>query len=180
MFHYSKCMRYLRPRERLQKLSIEALSDHELLQLMIGSGNRQADVGQLARRVLKVQRRLQRPPSFDALVAIEGLGPALAARLTASFEYSRRLLHSDRVSLQGKLLSVQYFDGKGTMIHSENTHLYQSPYQSILTTARRYRAGSVKISSPMLLQDAEVQGISKQLQQQGLHTMYSLSEEIAI
>lgn len=173
-------MGYLRPRERLQKLSIEALSDHELLQLMIGSGNRQADVSQLARRVLKLQRSLTHPVSFDALLAIEGLGPALAARVTASFELSRRLFFSGEAKSGHDTLYVQFYDGNGALIHTEDMVVHRAPYQNILEAARRYRAGSVKISSPRLLPDTDVRSMSAHLQQHGIHAVYTVREKVGL
>ena len=43
-----------RPREKLAKSGAGRLSDLELLMAIIGSGNAQADVGTIARQVLKL------------------------------------------------------------------------------------------------------------------------------
>lgn len=43
-----------RPREKLQAKGVSALSDFELLQALIGSGNAQADVSKIARETLKI------------------------------------------------------------------------------------------------------------------------------
>ena len=45
-----------RPREKLARYGAARLSDLELLMAIIGSGNKQADVGKIARQVLKLLR----------------------------------------------------------------------------------------------------------------------------
>ena len=45
-----------RPREKLARYGAERLSDLELLMAIIGSGNAKADVGVIARRVLRLLR----------------------------------------------------------------------------------------------------------------------------
>ena len=49
-----------RPREKLQARGAAALFDFELLQALIGSGNKQADVGKIANNTLKILR--EHPP----------------------------------------------------------------------------------------------------------------------
>ena len=46
-----------RPREKLARYGTARLSDLELLMAIIGSGNKQADVGKIAREVLKIVRQ---------------------------------------------------------------------------------------------------------------------------
>ncbi len=46
-----------RPREKLQRKGVHALSDFELLEVMIGSGSRQADVGQIAKQIQKLLQK---------------------------------------------------------------------------------------------------------------------------
>ena len=45
-----------RPREKLARYGTARLSDLELLMAIIGSGNARADVGKIAREVLKILR----------------------------------------------------------------------------------------------------------------------------
>src|SRR5437867_1104579 len=81
-----------RPRERLLLLGEAALSDAELLGLIIGSGLRGATAVDLGRRLLaKFEgiRGLARPIARE-LAALEGIGPARAARLRACVEIARR------------------------------------------------------------------------------------------
>ena len=83
-----------RPRERLLRLGASALSDRELLALLIGTGSS----GRTAREVAEALWATAGPgglstlarTSLDALTGLPGLGEALGARLVAAFELGRR------------------------------------------------------------------------------------------
>jgi DNA repair protein RadC len=82
-----------RPRERLLLLGEGALSDAELLGLIIGSGKRGATAVDLGRRLVARfdgLRGLARPAASE-LAALEGIGLARAARLRACLEIARRV-----------------------------------------------------------------------------------------
>lgn len=82
-----------RPRERLDALGPEALSDAELLALLLRTGDRGADALAIASRLLAERGGLPglaRAEGGD-LVAIPGVGPAKSASLRASLEIGRRL-----------------------------------------------------------------------------------------
>ena len=81
-----------RPREKLALYGVARLSDLELLMAIIGSGNKQADVGVIARRVLKVLQAKGADVSYDDLKAVGGLGAAKIPVILASFELARRHL----------------------------------------------------------------------------------------
>lgn len=81
-----------RPREKLQVKGAAALSDFELLQAMIGSGNRQADVGQIAKSTQKLLQKYGSDITYEQLREITGLGSAKITELLAAFELSRRHL----------------------------------------------------------------------------------------
>ena len=83
-----------RPRERLQKHGVRALSDSELLAIFLGTGTRDSDVLALSRRCLTTfggLAALLRAPQQD-FCAIDGLGPARYAQLKAVVEMVRRSL----------------------------------------------------------------------------------------
>jgi DNA repair protein RadC len=83
-----------RPRERLLAAGPNALSDGELLAVLLGTGTRGQNAVELARGLLG------RSGSLPALLGLapaelaraEGLGPARAARLIAALELGRRYL----------------------------------------------------------------------------------------
>ena len=86
-----------RPREKLARYGTARLSDLELLMAIIGSGNKQADVGKIAREVLKIVRQKGGDISYDDLRSVVGLGEAKIPVIVASLELARRyLLDSDQ------------------------------------------------------------------------------------
>ena len=86
-----------RPREKLACYGTVRLSDLELLMAIIGSGNKQADVGKIAREVLKILRQKGGDISYDDLRSVVGLGEAKIPVVLASLELARRyLLDSDQ------------------------------------------------------------------------------------
>ncbi|OIM99171.1 hypothetical protein BFR57_00915 [Idiomarina sp. MD25a] len=83
-----------RPREKLQQLGASALSDAELLAILIGSGCRGLDVVTFARQLL-VQFNGIGPlltSSNEQLMAVKGLGPARINQLQVVLELSKRYL----------------------------------------------------------------------------------------
>lgn len=81
-----------RPREKLLERGVGALSDAELLALLLGTGPRGGDALELARRLLRDHdglRNLLSAPTNQILGA-RGMGPARVAALQASLELARR------------------------------------------------------------------------------------------
>jgi len=95
-----------RPRERLQKLGVEALSAQEILALILGRGVAGESV------MVTVQRLLSRfgnlkglaSASVEELSEVKGIGLAKAAQLKAAFELANRL---EGYPESGKKLSVK-------------------------------------------------------------------------
>ncbi len=86
-----------RPREKLARYGAERLSDLELLMAIIGSGNAQADVGVIARRVLRLLREKDGELAYSDLRSVVGLGEAKIPVILASLELAKRyLVDSDR------------------------------------------------------------------------------------
>lgn len=84
-----------RPREKLARYGTARLSDLELLMAIIGSGNARADVGKIAREVLKILRQKGGDVSYDDLRGVVGLGDAKIPVILANFELARRYLMDD-------------------------------------------------------------------------------------
>jgi len=83
-----------RPREKLQRKGAAALSDFELLEVILGKGAPGVDVGTIARNVQK-QLRLGPPTlTYDSLLGVKGVSIATAGRLLAALELARRHLLS--------------------------------------------------------------------------------------
>ena len=81
-----------RPREKLQRKGAAALSDFELLEVLIGSGAASIAVGTIARQIQKVLQTGVDTLSFETLTAIKGVSIATAGKILASLELSRRHL----------------------------------------------------------------------------------------
>jgi DNA repair protein RadC len=81
-----------RPRERLIERGAQALSDAELLAVVLGTGTGGLGVLEVARNLLQSFGSLRRLLSAgsDALLAQRGLGPARFATLMAALELARR------------------------------------------------------------------------------------------
>jgi DNA repair protein RadC len=86
-----------RPREKLQAKGVSALSDFELLQALIGSGNKQADVSKIARDTLKLIKQHGADIRYEQLESVTGMGSAKITEILAALELSKRyLLKSDQ------------------------------------------------------------------------------------
>jgi len=79
-----------RPREKLQHKGAQALSDMELLAVLLGSGNRKYDVLALADKLLHLLDRTGPTPSMEELLTINGVGKAKASLIMAGLEFARR------------------------------------------------------------------------------------------
>lgn len=82
-----------RPRERLQKFGIEALSAQEILALIMGRGISGESVMVTAQRLLRQFGSLKglAAASTEELATVKGIGIAKAAQLKAAFELTNRL-----------------------------------------------------------------------------------------
>jgi len=89
-----------RPREKLQRKGPAALSDFELLEILIGNGTAGADVGFIARHIQKLMRGDRRALSFDNLTGIKGVNIAGASKILAALELAQRHLIRDSEPLR--------------------------------------------------------------------------------
>ena len=112
-----------RPREKLARYGTARLSDLELLMAIIGSGNARADVGKIAREVLKILRQKGGDVSYDDLRGVVGLGEAKIPVIVASLELARRyLMDSDRPIIDSpeKAIKLYYANEIITALHTLN------------------------------------------------------------
>ncbi|MFF0478991.1 RadC family protein [Streptomyces sp. NPDC004284] len=83
-----------RPRERLLAQGSEALSDRELLALLLGAGVPGQDAVELAGQLIARHgglHELSRLPAHELATGLAGIGPAKAARVAAAFQLGRRV-----------------------------------------------------------------------------------------
>ena len=84
-----------RPREKLRAKGARALSDRELLTILLGSGSKSHDVMSVAGRILKVLDETSAKPSLEELEAVDGIGPAKATLIAAALEFARRRIRPE-------------------------------------------------------------------------------------
>jgi DNA repair protein RadC len=81
-----------KPREKLARRGVQALSSHELLMVLLGSGTQGRDVARLAADILKVIESEKENLKIDKLLKVQGIGKAKAGQILASFELAKRYL----------------------------------------------------------------------------------------
>lgn len=89
-----------RPREKLVAKGVKALSDTELLAIMLGSGIPGKDVFQIARVLVKKLNKSEAHFDLKTLLSVDGVGFAKACQVVASFEFARRRIISDGLFIQ--------------------------------------------------------------------------------
>ena len=88
-----------RPREKLQRKGAEALSDMELMAVLLGRGVEGHDVFSVARRVLSIMDATNSGPTLEELQKIEGVGPAKATLIAAALEFARRRIRPEGLKI---------------------------------------------------------------------------------
>lgn len=89
-----------RPREKLVELGSRALSDQELLAIILGRGTQKHDVMSLARRIIAIIDRQGVDITAADLLGVEGIGPAKATLIAAAFEFVRRRVRPEGVRIK--------------------------------------------------------------------------------
>jgi len=124
---------YQRPREKLYQKGVSALTNAELLQVIIGSGNAGLPVTKIARKVDKVFKAKGATVTVGDLTAIQGLGTVKASQIIAGLEFANRLfyqpneesytdtdiltdLYADIRGSKKQMLLYALFDGNGRLI----------------------------------------------------------------
>ena len=82
---------YDRPRERLVKKGITALSNEDLLMVILGRGMQGVDVKSLARNILKEIQKEPENVTLDRLTNIKGIGIAKGSNFSV-IEFAKRFL----------------------------------------------------------------------------------------
>ena len=88
-----------RPREKLLAKGAHALSDQELLAVLLGKGTPHMDVMTLAAKVARVMDEKGLEVRVDDLTAFEGVGAAKATLILAAIEYARRRIKPEGVKI---------------------------------------------------------------------------------
>ena len=102
-----------RPREKLLKKGTTALSDAELIAILIGTGSGKSTALDLSKRILdSVEHQLPSLARLKAndLTRIKGIGPAKAITIVAAMELGRRRKESDTVEKPKVCSSQEAYD----------------------------------------------------------------------
>ncbi|MCH7609261.1 MAG: DNA repair protein RadC [Chloroflexi bacterium] len=125
-----------RPRERLERQGPQALSNPELLAILLGTGTPGLNAVQLAQELLDVFGGLPglHRADYDDLVKTRGIGPAKAAQLGAAVELGRRLA----VSLPGERPAIQSPEQAAELVMYEMGALNQEHLRVLLLDTRNH------------------------------------------
>lgn len=112
-----------RPQERLLRLGASALSDSELLAMILRSGTKGTNVLVLAKKILKEAGSLQNLAkySLEDFVSVSGIGQIKALQLLAIIELSGRIQSSPEKQplLNSPKKIYQFFENKTTQLDIE-------------------------------------------------------------
>lgn len=89
-----------KPRERIIRVGPQALSDAELLALILTAGTRGSNVMELAHRVSSYLSYQRHTPTVTELQQIRGIGKAKACLIVAHLELCRRFQNADTSAQQ--------------------------------------------------------------------------------
>ncbi|MBN2039906.1 MAG: DNA repair protein RadC [Spirochaetes bacterium] len=88
---------FLRPREKMQERGPAALTDVELIAIILGSGNRDQDVMTLSARIAGIISAKRGNLVLDDLLSVDGVGLAKASQILSGFELARRYTSANSV-----------------------------------------------------------------------------------
>lgn len=103
-----------RPREKLLAKGPFALSDLELMAVMIGTGTPSSEVFSLAASILKALDQIDWQPEIKSLLKIAGVGPTKAALIVAAIELSRRHIHPRGLKISSTIDVLPFVRHLGT------------------------------------------------------------------
>ena len=89
-----------RPREKIHSKGAAALSDEELMAILLGSGIKGHDVMTVAGRIVRLVDDHHGRPDLAELQRLEGVGPAKAALISAALEFARRRIRPEGIKIK--------------------------------------------------------------------------------
>jgi DNA repair protein RadC len=90
---------FSRPREKLREKGAQALSDAELIAVLLRTGIKGQEVRTLAAEVAQLLSKKKGNITFQDLTGIKGIGLAKAAQILSAFELARRHLLKESVKI---------------------------------------------------------------------------------
>jgi DNA repair protein RadC len=98
---FSQIPEFDRPREKMVRKGPAALSNLELLAVLLGSGIKGKDVFAVSSDIIKATEDSIDAINLEILMHIDGVGHAKACQIMAAIEFSKRLLVRDDVKIKG-------------------------------------------------------------------------------
>ena len=136
------------PREKLLSKGKAALSDAELIAILIGSGNRSESAVDLSKRILgNIDNNLNAlgKLSVARLTTFNGIGPAKAISIVAAMELGRRRRESEAISLTKVSSSQSIFEIMqpviGELAHEEFWIIYLNNANKIIQKSQLSKGG---------------------------------------
>ncbi len=138
------------PREKLMQKGTGALTDSELVAILLGSGNTEQSAVELARDILKENKNNLNTlgkKSYKDLMQFRGVGEAKSISIVAALELGRRRKMQEIV-MQQKITSsydaYDYFQPQiGDLAHEEIHILYLTRANTIIDSIRLSQGGTV-------------------------------------
>ena len=137
-----------RPREKLLLKGKAALSDAELIAILIGSGSRNESAVDLSKRILKsVDNNLNAlgKATIDQLLQFKGIGAVKAISIQAAMELARRRRSEEAVELSKITSSQAVFDIMqpliGELAHEEFWIIYLNNANKIISKLQLSKGG---------------------------------------
>lgn len=134
----------IRPRERLLKEGAEALSDIEILAILLRTGSREATALDLASMIMSRFENLRRllGATVEELGEIKGVGPAKACQIKAALELGRR---TAQYSDQPRRV-IKTPDDAAALVMEEMRHFDREHFRAILLNTKNQVIGTDKVS----------------------------------
>ncbi len=138
-----------RPREKLMLKGVSALSESELIAILIGSGNDKESAVELSKRILQKAdnslNKLSRLSVNDLISSFRGVGPAKAISIVAALELGRRR-KQEEVEVKRKIGSsedayLQLFPLLADLNHEETWALLLDRSNKVVSTMHVSRGG---------------------------------------
>lgn len=138
-----------RPREKMQKKGVSALSDSELIAILIGSGTKNKSAVEVSREILEAcnnDLNVLAKKTIKELQHFNGIGEAKAISIVAALELGKRR-KAEEVIKRKKITSSQdafeYFHSLLCDLHHEEFHvLYLNRANNIISSERISSGGT--------------------------------------
>lgn len=154
-----------RPREKMLLKGKDALSDAELIAVLIGSGNKSESAVDLSKRILTTTRNnlsvLSRL-SIDQLSQFKGIGQAKAIAIVAALELGRRKRMAKAIPEKGIKSSKEVYEFMqpriGDLPHEEFWVVYLNNANKVISTLQLSKGGitGTLVDVRLLLKEALV------------------------